>query len=96
MDKSNDYQSAGLSAKYVEKANSKLCTIEMLQWAHVIYVFEDQHIQRIQENTGSDYLSKIVNLDIADEYSYFQKELVLALLESANFKKLSSNFRTVL
>lgn len=78
----HEYKSAGLSAKYVRKANSTLCTEELLQWADRVYVFEQQHIDRIQSHTGEQYVSKIINLDIPDDFRYFQRELVLLLLES--------------
>lgn len=84
--KEHVYKSAGLSAKYVQKANSKLCTEELLQWADRIYVFEQEHIDRIQGHTGEQYLSKIINLNIPDDYQYFQKELILQLLEKVNIK----------
>jgi predicted protein tyrosine phosphatase len=79
--KNHQYKSAGLSAKYVQKANSTLYTEEMLQWADRIYVFEQQHIDRIQKHTRDVYLPKIINLNISDDYQYFQRELVLLLLE---------------
>lgn len=85
LDNSNEYRSAGLSAKYVNKAGSTLCTEEMLKWADKVYVFENEHIKRIQQHTGDTFTSKIVNLDIADEYFYFQRELVLTLLEKCKF-----------
>lgn len=81
LDTDNKYRSAGLSAKYTQQAGSTLCTEEMLQWADAIYVFEKMHIDRIQEYTNELYLSKITNLGIADEFEYFQRELVLLLLE---------------
>ncbi|MEW6990477.1 hypothetical protein AADZ91_07275 [Colwelliaceae bacterium 6441] len=77
----HEYKSAGLSSKYVQKANSTLCTEEMLKWAVRIYVFEQQHIDRIKEHTGVVYLPKITNLNIPDNYQYFQRELILLLLE---------------
>ena len=77
----HQYKSAGLSEKYVSKANSTLCTVEMLQWADQVYVFEKQHIERIQKHTGVVYLPKITNLNIPDNYQYFQRELILLLLE---------------
>jgi Predicted protein tyrosine phosphatase len=40
------------TAKYVAKANTRLCTEEMLIWADKIYVFEDEHIERIKKYTG--------------------------------------------
>jgi predicted protein tyrosine phosphatase len=79
--KNHQYKSAGLSERYVQKANSTLCTEKMLQWADQIYVFEQQHIDRIQSHTGDVYLPKITNLDIPDDYQYFQRELVLLLIE---------------
>ena len=85
----HQYKSAGLSAKYVEKANSTLCTEDMLQWADQIYVFEQQHTDRIQKHAGDVYLPKIINLNIPDDYQYFQRELVLLLLE-----KISRTLRT--
>jgi predicted protein tyrosine phosphatase len=80
-DKSHQYKSAGVSAKYVAKAGSSLCTLEILQWADKIYVFEDSHIKRLQKYTGDRFLSKVTNLQIKDEYQYFQRELVLLILE---------------
>ena len=58
---SHQYKSAGLSEKYVKKANSTLCTEEMLEWSDRIYVFEQQHIDSIQQHTGDVYLHKITN-----------------------------------
>ena len=81
LDKANTYQSAGLSAKYVAKANTTLCTEEMLAWADTIYVFEDAHIERIKKYTGDIFIPKILNLNIKDEYQYFQRKLVLLILE---------------
>tara|TARA_Y100000034_G_C6900841_1_gene416626 strand:+ start:2810 stop:3166 length:357 start_codon:yes stop_codon:yes gene_type:complete len=80
-DNSNVYRSAGLSKKYVQKAGSTLCSEEMLEWADEIYVFEQKHIERIRVYTGDTYLHKIANLEIEDSYQYFQRELVLLLLE---------------
>ena len=77
----HEYKSAGLSSKYVQKANSTLCTEELLQWADRIYVFAQKHIDRIKEYTGDVYLPKISNLDISDDYQYFEKDLILLLLE---------------
>jgi len=79
--KSHKYKSAGLSSKYVTKAGSSLCTLEMLEWSDKIYVFEDGHIKRLQQYTGDRFLSKVTNLQIKDEYQYFQRELVLLILE---------------
>lgn len=79
--KNHQYKSAGLSEKYVKKANSTLCTEEILQWADQIYVFKQKHIDRIRTHTWDVYLPKISNLEISDDYQYFERELVLLLLE---------------
>ncbi len=84
--KNRQYKSAGISAKYVQKANSTLCTEELLKWADQIYVFEQQHIDRIQKHARDVHLTKIINLNIPDNYQYFQRELVLQLLEKVNIK----------
>lgn len=81
VNRTHQYKSAGLSLKYVNKAGTTLCTVEMLSWADKIYVFQNAHIERIKEYTGEKYLSKITNLKIEDDYKYFQRELVLLILE---------------
>jgi len=86
LDPSHVYRSAGLSEKYVKKAGTTLCSEDTLSWADRIYVFEQNHIDRIQKYTGDLFISKIFNLDIQDEYQYFQMELILILLE--RIKKL--------
>ncbi len=94
----HQYKSAGLSEKYVSKANSTLCTEDMLKWADQIYVFEQQHIDRIQQYTGDVYLAKISNLEISDDYQYFQRELVLLLLERvklSNYEQTPSINHTI-
>jgi len=87
VDLSNQYKSAGLSAKYTQKMGSTLCTEAMLKWADSIYVFEEAHIERIKEYTGEQYLSKITNLHIEDEYQFFQRELVLMLLDRFSLRE---------
>ncbi|BBW90867.1 hypothetical protein PS1M3_09540 [Pseudoalteromonas sp. PS1M3] len=81
LDNGNIYKSAGLSKKYVSKAGTTLCTEDMLDWADKIYVFEKKQIDRIRKHTGEKNLHKISNLDIEDKYQYFQRELVLLLLQ---------------
>jgi predicted protein tyrosine phosphatase len=71
----HNYLSAGLSEKYCKANNTKLCTVELLQWANCIFVFEQMHIDRIIDHTGSQYLNKIINLDIEDVYFYMEDSL---------------------
>lgn len=89
-DTPNQYYLTGLSAKYVAKAGSTLCTEEMLNWADEIFVFEDMHIDRIKEHTGDVYLDKVTNLNIPDKFQFFQRELALPLLEKVPFQKYMS------
>lgn len=84
----NSYRSAGLSEKYVIKAGTTLCTTEMLDWADKIYVFEQKHIERLQQYAGIKHIKKVKNLDIEDKYQYFQKKLVLLLLNRLPISEL--------
>ena len=83
------FQSAGLSEKYCAKYGSRLCTIELLNWAEKIYVMEPQHIERITEHVGESYLAKIEILHIEDIYQYMQPELVDKLTSSPQLQFLS-------
>lgn len=50
-------------------------TKEDLQWADVVYVFEDFQISQIAERFPKEYLSlKFVNLDIPDIYNIKNEE----------------------
>lgn len=76
----HQYKSAGLSQKYCQKHGTTLCTIELLNWAHKIFVMEDMHVQRIAEHGGQSYSGKIDVLNIEDIYHYMQPELVEKLV----------------
>jgi predicted protein tyrosine phosphatase len=46
-------------------------------WADVVFVMEKKHLRRIRDQFG--YIlenKKIINLDIPDDYSYMDEELV--------------------
>ena len=73
---SNHYRSAGLSEKYCAKNNSKLCSIEDVEWADKIYVMEQLHIDRIKRYAGEKYLKKVINIEIEDIYTYMDEELI--------------------
>jgi len=70
------FQSAGLSEKYCAKYGSRLCNIDLLDWAEKIYVMEPQHVERITDHVGERYLAKIEILHIDDIYQYMQPELL--------------------
>lgn len=90
INKNNIYRSAGLSEKYVSKSGTTLCTEEMLNWSDKVYVFEQGHINRLRQHTGNKYIDIVTNLNIDDNYQYFQKELVLLLLNRLPISDLES------
>lgn len=70
------FKSAGVSAKECKRNRSKLCTVELLEWADQIFVFEQMHIDRIVEHTHQRFVHKIHNLDIQDCYQYMEEKLI--------------------
>jgi len=70
------FQSGGLSEKYCAKYGTRLCTVELLDWADSIYVMEPMHKKRIFEYAGDHYSDKITVLNIDDIYQYMQPELL--------------------
>lgn len=86
---SHQYKSAGLSQKYCQKHGTTLCTTELLNWAHKIFVMEDMHVQRIAEHAGESYLNKLEVLNIDDVYQYMQPELIEKLVANDKLRFLS-------
>jgi predicted protein tyrosine phosphatase len=73
----HDYQSGGLSYKNCERFNTRICTHELLEWADIIFVFEQMHIERIKVHHGDvEMLNKIVNLNIDDIYQYYDVKFI--------------------
>ena len=65
-------KSAGTEPSAVQKVSEK-----MIQWADLIFAFEKKHKERLQERFGDALKHKhIVFLDIADDYTYMDEELV--------------------
>jgi len=57
-------------------------TLETLEWADAIVVFEEVHVEKLkQEHPEIWFEKRIINLDILDVYNYQQEELK-GLLES--------------
>jgi predicted protein tyrosine phosphatase len=77
------FKSAGVSAKECKRNGSALCTVELLEWADQVFVFEQMHIDRIVEYTGQRFLHKIHNLDIEDRYQYMEEGLIRKLSTGA-------------
>jgi predicted protein tyrosine phosphatase len=76
------FKSAGVSAKECRRNGSTLCTVELLEWADQVFVFEQMHIDRIIEHTGQRFVHKIHNLDIEDFYQYMEGVLISRLQNS--------------
>jgi protein-tyrosine phosphatase len=71
-------KSAGLAAS----ANTRV-TLKLIEWADIIFVMEHEHKTIVRERFANVLLNKkIIVLDIADEYSYMDPELV-AMIRSA-------------
>ena len=50
---------------------------EDLEWADIVYVFEERHRSEINKLFPKEYLKKkILNLDIPDVYGFMDEELV--------------------
>jgi predicted protein tyrosine phosphatase len=72
-----DVRSAGISHDALVRVNER-----MLAWAHWIFVMEDRHRRELElAFPGHPSLSRIVCLEIPDEYAFLDPELV-DLLES--------------
>jgi len=80
------FQSAGLSEKYCKKYGSRLCTVELLNWAELIFVMEPMHKKRIFEYAGDHYSDKITVLNIDDIYQYMQPELLQELKSNVHLQ----------
>lgn len=83
------FQSAGLSEKYCTRYSTRLCTVELLDWADKVYVMESMHAERIAEYTDKLYLAKIEKLNIDDIYQYMQSELLEKLKSNVHLQHLS-------
>ena len=70
------FRSAGMSQKECQLNGTTLCTEALLAWADVIFVMETEHIRRIEQHTGTQYLDKILNLNIPDVYQFGSRELI--------------------
>jgi predicted protein tyrosine phosphatase len=83
------FQSAGLSEKYCKQYKTRLCNVELLEWADKIYAMEPMHVERISQHTEERYLAKIEVLDIDDIYQYMQTELLEKLKSSTQLQFIS-------
>lgn len=73
-------KSAGTS-KVAERKISR----ELVSWADLIYVMERKHKEIIEEKFGS-LETKIIVLEIPDEYQYMDEELIKELKDVVSIK----------
>ena len=65
-------RSAGTAQNARIKINAK-----HIEWADLIFVMEKKHKQRLQENFEGALIDKqLIVLDIPDEYTYMDEELI--------------------
>lgn len=78
------FQSAGTNLNICQKEGTNPITEEVLVWADIIIVMENNHSKLIKEFTSTKLANKIVILSIEDKFSYFQKELIDILIVKAS------------
>ncbi len=72
--------SAGLAPDAEEPLSS-----ETLDWADIVFVMEPIHRHKLRQNFGAHLKNKrVVCLDIPDNYSFMQSELVALLSQKVN------------
>lgn len=55
-------------------------TIELVRWAHIIFVMEKAHRQKLAARFRAHVLGKrVICLDIADDYTFMDPELIKIL-----------------
>jgi predicted protein tyrosine phosphatase len=75
-----DVRSAGTSAEALVTVNTR-----MLDWADIIFIMDAGQQQWLDERFASHpALARVVNLDIADDYTFLEPRLVTLLQERAN------------
>jgi predicted protein tyrosine phosphatase len=75
-----DVRSAGTSDEALVKVNAR-----MLEWADIVFIMDDRQQRWLDERfPGDPALGRVVNLDIADDYTFLDPRLVTLLQERAN------------
>lgn len=75
-----NFQSAGTNLKICQTEGTNPLTEELLSWADIIFVMENNHSKLIKEFSSNKFASKINILSIEDKYKYFQPELIEILI----------------
>jgi predicted protein tyrosine phosphatase len=71
-DPSLDVRSAGTAADAMVLVNAR-----MLHWADVVFVMEQEHVRLLHDQfPGTPALRRIVCLDIPDQYTFLDAELI--------------------
>jgi predicted protein tyrosine phosphatase len=73
-------RSAGTSSSARIKVNA-----QMIDWADIIFVMEQKHLQRLQEKFDDETSDKVIHvLHIPDEYKFMDEELIEILQSSVH------------
>ncbi len=75
------FNSAGTNIALCKKEGTTALTEELVAWADLILAMENRHRLLINRQTKDSYDHKIEVLNIADDYVYYQKELIALLIE---------------
>jgi predicted protein tyrosine phosphatase len=71
-----EVRSAGTASDALARVNA-----QMLDWADLIFIMDDQQRRSLRRRfAGHPALDRLISLEIPDEYSFLQPELVALLL----------------
>lgn len=81
----HEFLSAGTNIKICRKEGTTVLTEDLLEWAAVVYVMENRHLEQIQKHASSNCYQKIKVLEIPDIYKYYDSNLITILEEKVSF-----------
>jgi len=71
----HQFDSAGTNQKICNQLGTSFINEHQLDWADVVYVMEQKHLQVLRSLFGNEYSNKIEVLNIKDIYQYGAEEL---------------------
>lgn len=76
-----NFLSAGTNQKICEQEGTVFLTEDLMEWADIVLVMEEEHRKQIKDHSKNKYGEKITVLNIRDIYKYYDKELIKLLEE---------------
>ena len=76
-----NFLSAGTNQKICEQEGTVFLTEDLIEWADMVLVMEEDHRKQIRNYLKSKFRRKINILNISDKYKYYDKELIKLLEE---------------